>query len=195
MPDTDPWTGIRVPLGNEADVVPADLARMREDFRDLLNLKAVNEADRNARYGDVPSGTLVSSTTTRDVWKKLDTGWKLVSGGDGWNPLAASWNPLWEDAGCEYSLDSRMTNVGFRCLYNGPDVVATQYGHLADITVCTLPLALRPHHAETGTWVGNYTSGAVSIYSSGAVVICDAYPLTGLVTDGTFTWSASYMRG
>lgn len=78
MPENTTYSRAPIPVGSDADRVPADLKKYATHIDPLLNLKAADEAERNSLYADVPNGTLVSGTTRRAIWQKRDASWDTV---------------------------------------------------------------------------------------------------------------------
>lgn len=78
MPETTTYSGAPIPVGTDAHQVPADLKKYANHVDPMLVLKAADEAERNARFADVPTGTLVSGTDRRIIWRKEGTGWDTV---------------------------------------------------------------------------------------------------------------------
>lgn len=139
MPIFSKYAQIRTPVPPEANAVPADLAAMVDGFDRLVNLQAVDEADRDARYGDVPAGTLVSLTTRGQLtWKGLD-GWQVVSRRPLWLDNAVATTSDWSPSRNEMTVSSSgVVQLHVTAAYEGPTVNVPADGNIANILVGTI---------------------------------------------------------
>lgn len=165
MPANLQYSQARVPIGSEANAVPADLARFGDDIDQLLVLKAVDEADRDARYSTVTTGTLVSGTGTPKLWRKSASGWATVWYDSGWINQSLTADP---------SIMTMPVQLAYRRL--GPEVwwrgaiqVQSSYTPNTFATALTMPGEARsPINIGTPYGVNSATvQGQVSILANG----------------------------
>lgn len=182
MPDYTALAQIPTPTGPEANVVPADLKRLAQAVDWHLNLYALDEADRNARYDSAPVGTVVYCTTRVATWQRAVAGWNTLHQ----SVPHSDYNPIpqanWDDAGCYFARDNRTIQVYLSMTYTGVSLNATASGHLADIPVAQLiapvPYPLWP---ITSTYrMGNGSGGLRVSNINGIVYMIDAYPNMGI---------------
>lgn len=62
--------GVYYPSPSQAPAAAADMMALAESFGDRLVLKVADAADRNARYGDAPEGSLAVAGSPLHVWIK-----------------------------------------------------------------------------------------------------------------------------
>lgn len=168
MPDGDHPTGARVPNGNEANVVPADLSRFREDLTDNFVYPAVDAADRDARLSDLPAGSLVSCAPLKTVWLKLTdppaaAAWATVAEDTGWLTTGITYPTSDWEAGSVAKYRRLNGRVSFRAnlLYAGATLTPFSYGNITDATVLKIPEAYAPDEND------HYIQASVqSIYAS-----------------------------
>lgn len=80
MPEQTPLAGITIPLWDETDQVPPDMKRSFLEAEKHYVLWATNAADRDAKYGSVSAGTVVTSTELNATWRKnADGSWTTVA--------------------------------------------------------------------------------------------------------------------
>lgn len=87
MPDYTPILRARVPLDTEASVTPADLMRLGSDLEAKGAIPTVaTTAERDADYGGLAAGKLVTTSAPPAVWMKT-------------GPAAGAWSQVWGDTG------------------------------------------------------------------------------------------------
>lgn len=192
---------IRTPAGNQKVAVAADLKKMADDIDQQLNLKALNENDRNTRYQNVKAGTKV---VTEDGWEWVKTSnppdaptWKTLHSGAVYTGF--SWTNGFEDAG-----DSAIVQEGehydlmVSAIYNGTDLIGPggPEGGLDDVRICQItdpnwrPWGSRPFIVHGG---GSFGGHGICYGSTGTVNITHTYPGADLnpgdVATLAFNWN------
>lgn len=138
MPEYTKYANLRYPTGAEANNVPSDLAALAGGVDTHVVLYATDEADRDARFGDVAAGTIVSSTISDTIWKCTGPGVWIVVGGDdtGWQPVALRSGAAWRT-----TFEGVARAVG-GIVYFGGQYDTTQgsfWGQASTVTIGTLP--------------------------------------------------------
>lgn len=174
---------------------------------DRLVLKAIDAADRNARYGDAPTGSICTSvsapTETADmsctVWVKTGDGqtdWTEIYSDTGWISSGFSYQSGW-GAGT-YAKSRRvgkLCEVRVRLVRTGGDIQASPTGHLPDVNVIALPEHLRPNDGDYVTFPARsyLTTGTCSLYSNAMVTLTDMHPNSTISTGDFFQFSHTFI--
>lgn len=192
MPDTDHYSALPIPTYAEDPDGPAAFSAFRAAVAPSLVLFATTTSDRDTKYADAPVGTIVSSSTTQNVWKKTASGWITLYTDTG-NVLlsSATWGPDCDDAGSYYRIrGDGSCSVYINCTYTGD---ATGAGNIADIQMVTLPTAARPPVMQFG--VGIASSGeqlGTKAYTGGSTRIGAVLAGDGIDSGATITASFYY---
>ena len=197
MPDTNDYSQIPVPLYPEDPDLPVALAAVRESIRPRLVLFATSESNRDSLYGSkVPPGTLVSSTTTSHVWKKLPSGWATVFYDSGWISLAnASFPGDFSDNASAYRIVGSTCALHIDATWNGNDISGGTGGsNIGDQKILDLPAAACPEFAFSGSYYAG-AGGEMRIFSSGGVYITDIQNGSTLPSGARVIGSATYILG
>lgn len=144
---------------------------------------AVDEADRDTRYADIPAGGLVTSHERRAVWMRTETGWAAVAGeqviSTGATPASGFSLDLFEavvDHGANVLLSVQVTRTG-------GTITAPNNGNIANTVIARLPAEVRPGRSVAATFRSTATSGGVQVHMNGDVLICDMHPTSVIETD------------
>lgn len=149
MPTTD-WSGAPIPSAATADDVPVTIASLTDVYDPLLNLQAVDFADRDTRYGLLPKGSVVIVSSPMSAWIKADsatptwddllydTGWITAgfANAGGWSISTAKIRKR----GGDIELRANMTRTG-------ADLVpgtGTHEGNITDTNVLVIPSGYWP---------------------------------------------------
>lgn len=148
--------GIIIPGLDEmhAEAIPGQLKRMARSFEDGLVGYAVDAVDRNARFGGLPKGALVSSygsdNADQFLWRKTGTGataWVTVwrNPRDMTNAVQFVGN-TWVPVANEVHLSGNGIGTLYLSVeYNGPDLgVGSASGDLPNQLIGNAPAPWRP---------------------------------------------------
>lgn len=193
------FAGLVTPNDEQKVAIPADMWALANGIDTRLNLVAANQNDRDARYQDVPAGTLVS-TPDGWQWLKLTSppaapSWKLLHSRETFTGFA--WTTGFDDAAGRSSIfhDGSNFDMYIETVYTGDDVQATADGSMVDTQVLILPAAWRPRLSVVPTVFGGYPfSGWGILYAStGSLNISDARPnnklTSGMTLTITYNWT------
>lgn len=197
---------IPYPSGSDAPAAAADMMAMLAVMDDRLVLKAVDAADRDARYGDATTGSVCTAVTepteTTDlsciVWVKTGAGpadWTEIYSDTGWISTGFSYQSGW-GAGT-YAKSRRvgkMCEVRVRMIRTGEDITASATGHLPDVNVVSVPPHLRPNDGDYVTFPARsyLTTGTCSLYSNAMVTLTDLHPNSTISTGDFFQFSHTF---
>lgn len=198
MPDINDYSGLPIPLRTETASAPDNFGDFRAALAPHIVLFATSEANRDALYGGVPAGTLVSSTTTGTVWRRQpDLSWAVLYADTGWVSLASdSFGPLFTNIACQYRAINDVVNLRIDATYTGDPLSRGGNGNIANQLVLSLPSAARPSFNATGSyWVEGSTSGDVVVYGSGGVYVATITASDTLATGARVQAHAAYFRG
>lgn len=199
IPDTNHYSAARVPTHVEASDLPSALGNFRTDIGPQLVLHATSASNRDAKYGAVPPGTIVSSAEANAVWMKTATGWTTIHSDTGWIELSqAVYQPRWTHNGSKYRvLNDRFVELYWSATYNG--VQQTNIGpafNIDDEKVMTIPAEIRPNMAQKD-WF-NTTShsynGTFVVFNTGSVTCTHLY-FTDWWATNAFEGRTSWMLG
>ena len=186
---TSPLTGFPYLLTGDAPDLAGITWAMAQwaDSGDVL-LQATDEADRDAKYSDVPAPALCISKSRPAVWLKTgDTGtsadWKTVWSDSGWVTTGFTASP-------SFSVTlAQVRRVGLTVHFAALLTATTDFGptndssnihagNLAgDPVLITLPSGFRPSAGSVPTMVSaSFGSWGARILSSGAVSLLDGPP-------------------
>lgn len=204
MPDTTGLGAYPIPLMSENPNASIAFGDFRASIAPHTVLFATSEANRNSLYGSgatsestVPSGTIVSSSTTKAVWQKSPTGWNVIYSDTGFVSLSgASWSADFSDNGSVYRVQNGLCTIEFRGTYEGADLPANANGNVTNTPMLTVPSAIRPIRSgahitmdlEVGSWGGSAILFQSSSNLSLAMVAPDVTVTAGTNVMGVATY-------
>lgn len=115
-----------IPQGTDAALVPADLQAYADHIDTQLVLRASSEADRDARYGDVPNGTIVVHTGDATEWIKVPTSIDA----SGW---VTHWRPTTPWTNCSLGAGTLQGPIQIRGCWLGGKLRASMRGVLSKV--------------------------------------------------------------
>lgn len=201
---TSPLTGFPYLLTGDAPDLAGLTWAMAQwaDSGDVL-LQATDEADRDAKYSDVPAPALCISKSRPAVWLKTDdTG------------TSADWQVVWSDSGpvtAGFTTNSSFAKNSATVRRVGSHVYFAAFmtcqtdlgptndsgihaGNLAgDPTIITLPAGYAPTDTVPVLASSSFGSWGARILSSGAVSLLDGPPGATLSSGDNVTLYASYV--
>lgn len=154
MPDSNHPSGIRVPYGPEANVVPQDFTRFREDLSNLISYPVASKTERNTKLGNMPAGTRAHSIDGRYQWIKTGTSataWDTTyyksgssgGGNNGWN-VVPMLNNYSVGGGRTVAWKRREDTVYWRGMVAQPD----DYTPGSYLAFCDVPAEAQPMAAQ-----------------------------------------------
>jgi len=171
MPDTSHYSQLPVPTYSESPDGPVAFSNLRSALAPHINLFATTEADRDTRYVDAPDGTIVSSSISAAVWKKVAGAWVELYSDEGKVLLASgAWEDQVSDIDSWYWIKGGLCTVYIHCTYTGDVHNAGDNGNIADIKILAMPSEARPMVYQTPT--GSCSSGSFlgcEMFTSGGV--------------------------
>lgn len=198
MPNT-PLSKVPYPSGSDAPAAAADMMAAFMALDDRLVLKAVDEADRNARYAEAPVSTIVISGQSRRAWIKTGTGptdWYDWLYDTGWVGEGFTVYDGWNLATVEARKRNGYVDLRGEVTRSGDGLTASSNGHLPNIDVITVPPQFRPETGKlaiTGQGKTPVTSGAIELYASGRLALCDLHPNSTLSNGDYLRFSLGYL--
>lgn len=193
MPDLTLFGRYPLPTGPEAMDLPGQLMDTIEAMDIHTVLFATSAGDRDAKYGDIGPGPIVSTTTYPNyVWKRIldaegNPGWVTLWEDTGWQDFAESaFGPLWSDNGAAWRRKNGRIDINVRVTYDGDPVEGNPVvgGNIADILIMTLPSGARPVQSqEPGHFLAS-CCGSLTAAVSGNVTATHLYP-GGTLANGT----------
>lgn len=146
---------------------------------------ALDEADRDTRYADIPPGGLVTCVARKAVWMRMPVGWHtLVS--DRVVTTGATAGADWELDRFEAAVeDERQVVLSLRVLRTGGTITAPGNGNIANEVVATIPTGTRPKWSESFNFRATATSGGATVSGVGVINIVDMHP-TAQITEGQY---------
>lgn len=157
---------------------------------------AVDEADRDTRYADIPPGGIVTSHERRAVWMRMPDGWLTVSSertvASGFSP-SAGWSL---DSFEAFVTDERLVTLSLEVTRTGGAINAPASGDIGNTEVGYLPAGCLPGPNRIGVgFRATGTSGSALIGTSGQIVITDMNSNSTLATDHYVTIDHTYRLG
>lgn len=159
---------------------------------------ATSSADRDARYGDLPVGALVSSGVTGDLWQKTGTAstWIALYSDTGWITTGFTAQPNWVASTVRGRQSGSTVEIRGEFTRTGPDLVATSTGSLIDELIVTAPPLLSPSVlAVTGVGRSSNTSGTVQITTDGSINLLDLHSNSAIGNGTTLRLSLTFLAG
>lgn len=194
MPNT-PLSKIPYPSGTDAPAAAADMMALVMSADDRLVLKAVDEADRDSKYGEAPVSSLVVSGESRKIWLKtgdLPTDWFTVYERQEYTE-GFSANTGWDIEYARAVRNTSTTEIRIRVLRTGDDIVINDRGNFDDEKVMDLP----PEVSATidgvqvmAPWRAARTGGIARITIGGGVWLCDGHT-NSTIPSGDSVWVSS----
>lgn len=194
MPNT-PLSKIPYPSGTDAPAAAADMMALVMSADDRLVLKAIDEADRDSKYGDAPVSSLVVSGQSRKIWLKtgdLPTDWFTVYERQEYTE-GFTVNSGWEIEYARAVRNTSTTEIRIRVLRTGGDIIINDRGNFNDEKIMDLP----PEVAATidgvqvmAPWRSARTGGIARITIGGGVWLCDGHT-NSTVPSGDSVWVSS----
>jgi hypothetical protein len=196
MPELTLFGAYPTPTGPEA----ADLPGQMMAFADALDahtvLQAAGEGDRDAKYGDLPVGSIVTSTLAPwSVWLRIEAPlggltWATIYADTGWQTFAPSaFLTNWTDNGSNWRNKNGQVEINYRATYTGSDVVAgAAGGNIVDIAMMLLPSGARPVSTQIPSTFYASCCGNVITEVDGDVKLTHLYP-GGTLSEGTGLYS------
>lgn len=195
MPDSSTYSALPIPLEGEAADNPSVFAAFRASLEPRIVLFASSEADRNAKYGSVPAGSLVSCTTTPTLWQKSAAGWNVLAHDSGWQSIPTMNSSDFSNIATRWRLRNGWIEFQLNVTYNGATITSPSNGGIVDVKILDLPVAARPegpNHVR-GLYAGRYGSGALLAAYTGAVWISDYTPNQTIESGDTITATCSWV--
>ena len=196
-----PTTAHGAPYPNPLDgrAVPADLMALAEWVDSHQNYTALNSADRDSRYADLPPGlTVASSTEPFYVWLKVGTGnsWRTLYSDTGWITSGFTAGPEFENVDSSFRISQSNVDLYVRCTFTGTTYTAGAAGNMPDKLLITLPATILPlQHFVNGWWNGGPTGGGARITTSGNLyllsILGNSVLTNGDTVDFTASWGAA----
>lgn len=201
MPTT-PLAKTPYPSGSDAPAAAADMMRFLTHIDPKLVHDAVDEADRDAKYGDGPKGIVVVSGDSRKVWFKTGAGlqWLAIYEDTGWVDKGFTIAQGFE---ISTHLRARRVNktveIRGQMLNTGDDITAnlhTNPGNIADKNMCSIPAQFWPDTPTTIVipFLAYVTSGNMSLTSSGNIALRDAYPGSKISSGDWIQFSTTFTQ-
>lgn len=202
MPNT-PIAKIPYPSGSDAPAAAADMMAAFMNLDDRVVLKAIDAADRDSKYADAPTGSLVTSGPSKTVWLKHGpnpTDWTTVHEDTGWVDKGFVIASGWE---IYTHLTARRVNksveIRGQLTRTGNDITANlsnNPGNIADTAVCSIPPQFWPNAPTTvvAPFLGYVTGGTASLTSSGTIHLRDAHPGSVISTGEWLQFSMSFFQ-
>lgn len=195
MPELTPLAAIPIPLWDEADQVPPDLKAAFIAAEQGLVLRAINQADRDARYSDVPEGTIVSGTDQDAIWRKNATGWQTI-----WSDTGVVSSGIVSSDANNSSMQSQRGRIrggqvswAITMRYTGPDVTAGSNGNIGNFDIGTVATAWQPPWNWFGVARFASTFGSLTIAATtGVMTIAEILPNSSLLNGNQIWISCSY---
>lgn len=194
MPNT-PLSKVPYPSGTDAPAAAADMMGLVMAMDDRLVLKAVDEADRDSKYGEAPVSSLVVSGQSRKVWLKTGEGptdWFTIYERQEYTE-GFTVQPGWEIEYVRAVRNTSTTEVRIRVLRTGDDIIINSSGNFNDVKVMDLP----PEVSNTidgvqvmAPWRATRTGGTARITIGGGVWMCDGHSNSEVPT-GESVWISS----
>lgn len=193
MPDLSAFGGYPSPTGPEAADVPADLLALVSALDAHTVLFATSVSDRNAKYGSVPAGALVTCPGLKTIWLALGSGvWSTVYSDSGWSTAGFTWSAGFSDSASRWRQVGPLVEVDLHATYSGADIVASSVGGVSDVSVVTVgappPVASRPAIFRT-----SLTSGSGYLSSTGLISLSDLHSLSTLSAGHSVAATFVYM--
>lgn len=198
MPNT-PLSKVPYPSGSDAPAAAADMMAAFMAMDDRLVLKAVDEADRNARYAEAPTGSFCVSGESKMVWFKTGPGpteWFTLYSDTGWVEQGFTVFNGWELQTVRGRRKAGFTEIRGQVLRTGDALTANASGHLGDTDVVSVPPQLRPESglpAVTGQGRASVSSGTVELYATGQIRLVDLHPNSSVDNGDYLRFSLIYM--
>lgn len=190
MSDFTRWGHDPVPSRTDAANVPADLLALGNSVDARTVHVAVDEAERDANFSDVPSGHLVTSPSGL-MWRKTDSGWLTSFYDTGWQAFSATWATGFTDIGSYRRSRDGHVQQDLLFSYSGVTLPTDSRDNVADVLVLTLPAGWTPTHAHRAIVYGDSSQGTALVRTSGALYIAT---MAGDIRDGAiFEFSLKWM--
>lgn len=198
MPQSD--SGIPYPSASAAPNGAAALMEMAEFLDVHTVLHATDEADRDARWGDVPAPVLVASKARPAVWLKVSN-----------NGTSLDWRTVFEDTGVlvdgtqitpasgwdigdpYFRRKNNVVSVSFTLTRTGPDISSNANGNITNVLIGNIINGWRPILAQPliPTTAGQYLG--CFAFRDGTVFIGHMLPGVTLSSGATFRLGGQWM--
>lgn len=157
---------------------------------------ALDEADRDTRYADIPPGGLVTSHERLAVWMRTETGWHTMSS-ERTLTTGFSASSGWSlDSFDAFVTDDRLVTLSLEVTRTGGTISAPASGDIGNTEVGYLPAGCRPGPGRIGApFRATGTSGSALIGTSGQTVITDMNSNSSIQSDHYLTIDFTYRLG
>lgn len=203
MPQT-PLSKTPYPSGSDAPAAAADMMGAFMSIDAKLVHPAVDEADRNDRYGTAPLSTLVASGESEKLWMKTGPGsssWMEVYADSGDVTEGFTTEPDWSIGAYAFARKwGPMVEVCAELIYNGEDEITDNAspGNISpDFTVVTVPPQFASEvgsRYRTFIWTAATTAGSGMLYGSGRCVVRDIHPGGRIQTGDWVRFSITFLN-
>lgn len=157
---------------------------------------ALDEADRDTRYADIPPGGIVVSHERLAVWMRLPTGWRTLFSSatiETGFVASAGWALDRFEAWVE---NDRLVTVALEVTRTGGPISGGTNGDMANTEIGYFPPGARPGPNRIGVpWRSVGSSGSGMIGTSGQFLITDMNTNSTIYTDNYLTLDHTYRLG
>lgn len=180
MPNT-PLSKVPYPSGSDTPAAAADMMAAFMSMDDRLVLNAIDQADRDARYSEAPTSTLVVSGPSQKIWLKTGDGptdWITIWEDTGWITSGFVIESGWSITSLAGRIYGRTINIRGDFLRTGDQITFPSNGNIADMDLVSVPPQFRPEQnvpPVTGVARFTRTSGAAELYSHGKIRLLDGH--------------------
>lgn len=171
---------------------PDAFQRFAQSIEGGLYGVAVDEADRDTRFADIPAGGLVTSHERRAVWMRTETGWTTMAGERIITSGASERNGFTLDLFEAVIERDRTVQLTLQMSNGGSKRDAPGNGNITNTEIATLPVDVRPGRSVAAAFRATATSGGVQIHPNGDVLICDMHPSSVIDVDQYVHIDATY---
>lgn len=197
MPNS-PLGKVPYPSGPDAPAAAADMMGLVMAMDPRLVLPAIDEADRDSKYANAPTSTMVVSGPSKKIWVKTGPGptdwWVVYERQEvrtGFTALTG-----WELDMVLAIRNTYTTEVRIRARRTGSDITANPHtanspGNISpDVDVCIIPAQVSANLGEfqvVGLFRSDVNSGSASLRTDGLIRLYDMHP-GATIANGQMLW-------
>lgn len=191
--------GVTYPSSLDAPDGAAQMMALVASFSSRLVQEVTDQADRDSRFADAPSGVLVVTTQAPwSIWLRSGTTWLKIYYDTGWVTTGFSPAPNWDisqTGGTRGRNKNGTIEINVDANRTTGDLAGGADGNIGDVQVCTIPPSLAPS-VRARNVTGRYAGQAQGyVNTTGAVWLTSVNPNLTLSAGNGVLLSATYLEG
>lgn len=191
--------GVTYPSSLDAPDGAAQMMQLVASFSSRLVQEVADQADRDSRFADAPSGLLVVTTQAPwTIWLRSGTTWLKIYYDTGWVTTGFSTSTGWDIAtsqGTRGRNKNGTIEINVDAVRSGGDLNGGSDGNIADSQVCTIPPSLAPGVRARNMQARYAGSAQAYVNTAGGVMLTSVGPNLTLSSGSGILLSATYLEG